>query len=68
MSIDPSTGLFSRDLPLLDCEHTEPGAETEAIDCWATATKRHVNADGATVGVFCDEHDHPADGVTVETI
>ncbi len=24
------------------CEYTAPGSETEAIDCWEEATRRHV--------------------------
>lgn len=53
------------------CEYTAPGAETDAIDCKegpldllgrttrARATRRHVNDEGKTIGLFCDKHSNP---------
>lgn len=45
-----------RRMPPPDCEYTAPGSETEAIDCWAVATRRHVDSNGHTLGVFCAQH------------
>ena len=52
------------------CEYTATGSTTEAVDCWAWATVRHVGPDGITKGVFCDAHDAQSleDGQTVEAI
>jgi hypothetical protein len=45
-----------RRLPPPDCEHTEPGAPTEAVDCWETATRRHLTDGGVCVGLYCAKH------------
>lgn len=65
---DPATGVFVRKLPPPECEYTAPGSETEAIDCWAPAGRRHVGKDGVTTGVFCAEHSPLVPAVDVEEI
>lgn len=67
MSIDPTTGLFQRDLPPPDCEFTARGSKTEGIDCWEPATVRHVK-DGTAVGLYCPKHRKAQAGLTVENI
>ena len=46
------------------CEFMEPGTViVERPACRERATRRHVDDNGKTLGLFCDDHNHPGPGV-----